>query len=68
MENKDPRRGSEFGGHAGLIQPPPHDPADSPAEIRLLMMRTNPSGVTSGQRIMTPNENDPFVPETRRVR
>lgn len=63
----DPNHGSEYGGAPGVIQPSPHDPADSANEIRLLMMRTNPAGETSGQRRMTPDETDPFVPTTRRV-
>lgn len=65
---EDPTRGSEYGGVPGLIQPSPHDPTDYPSEVRHLMMRTNPAGDTSGPRTYVPDENDPVVPPTRRVR
>jgi hypothetical protein len=41
--NLDYRKGSEYGGVEGLIQPPPHDPADSPSETRMMMFRMNPA-------------------------
>lgn len=68
MTTPDPRKGSEYGGHPGLIQPPPHDPSDSASETRFLMMRTNPAGDTSVGKVMIPDENDAAVPPTRRIR
>lgn len=68
MTTPDPNHGSEYGGAPGLIQPSPHDPADSASETRFLMMRTNPAGDTSGPRVMVPDESDSVVPPTRRIR
>lgn len=68
MANLDPRKGSEYGGHPGRIQPPPHDPADSASEILGLMYATNPAGDTSGPRTFVPDDSDPTVPQTAQVR
>mgnify|MGYP007024035125 CR=1 FL=1 len=68
MTTPDPDRGSEYGGVPGLIQPSPHDPADSPSETRFLMMRTNPAGDTSGSRTFVPDEKDAVVPSTIQIR
>lgn len=68
MTTPDPNKGSEYGGVGGRIQPPPHDPTDVASEILGLTYGTNPSGITSGQRVMTPDETDPVVPQTRRIR
>lgn len=62
----DPNNGSEFGGAPGLIQPKPHDPANSASETRMLMMQTNPAGIpTAG--VWAPDPDDPFVPDTQRL-
>lgn len=64
----DPNNGSEFGGVGGLIQPAPHDPANSSNEIRLLMMQTNPDGMpVEGGGPYVPDPNDPVVPATKRL-
>lgn len=67
MTQPDPRKGSEYGGHPGLIQPPPHDPADSASETRFLAMRTNHDGVVAGQTYVA-DDSDPQVPPTSRLR
>lgn len=67
MTSPDPNKGSEFGGVAGRIQPPPHDPADHPSEVLGLIYSTNPAGDTSQPRY-TPDPNDPTVPPTQRLR
>ncbi len=64
----DPNKGSEYGGVAGRIQPSPHDPADSASETLGLIYRTNPSGETSGNRTLVPDDRDPVVPPTAQVR
>jgi hypothetical protein len=37
------KRASEFGGRPGLIQPPPHDPADVPSETLMQIYATDPA-------------------------
>lgn len=37
------RGASEFGGRPGLIQPPPHDPADVPSETLMQIYATEPA-------------------------
>lgn len=64
----DPNRGSEYGGVPGRIQPPPHDPADSASETLGLMYQTNPDGLVDGPRTQIPDDSDPLVPQTRRLR
>jgi hypothetical protein len=60
----DYRKGSEFGGVEGLIQPAPHDPADVPFEVRSMMVRTNPaSGFPDGLNPETREE----PPSTKRI-
>lgn len=56
----DYRKGSEFGGVEGMIQPSPHDPADVPYEGRSMMVRTNPAagfpdGLNPETRELPPN-------------
>lgn len=68
MTTPDSNRGSEYGGAPGLIQPPPHDVADSASEMLSQIYKTNPAGDTSIGRAYVPDENDPFVPDTRRLR
>jgi hypothetical protein len=36
-----PKGGSEYGGYPGLIQPEPHDVANSPTEQLMLMKMTS---------------------------
>lgn len=60
----DHRKGSEFGGMPGIIQPPPHEPADVPYEVRSMMVRTNPAaGFPEG---LNPETRE-APPETKRI-
>lgn len=43
-----PSGGSEYGGYPGLIQPAPHDPEDSSAEMATLTVRSDPDDEASG--------------------
>jgi hypothetical protein len=38
-----PRGGTEYGGHAGLVQPEPHDIKKEPAEYWMLIKQTDPA-------------------------
>lgn len=54
QSRKNPQTGSEYGGVDGLIQPAPHDPANSPNETLMLMYGTNPAaGFPEGQNLET---------------
>lgn len=60
----DHRKGSEFGGVEGIIQPSPHDPADVPYEVRSMMTRLNPaSGFPDGLNA----ETRELPPPTKRI-
>lgn len=41
MAESFPKGGSEYGGLPGLVQPPPHDIAESPWEQAMLALRTD---------------------------
>lgn len=59
----DHRKGSEFGGVEGLIQPDPHNPADVPYEGRMMAVRLNPAaGFPEG---LNPETRE--LPETKRI-
>lgn len=62
--NLDYRKGSEFGGVEGLIQPTPHNPADVPFETRSMMVRLNPA---SGFPLGKNPETRELPPETKRI-
>jgi hypothetical protein len=38
ISTEDVRKGSEFGGVGGLVQPPPHDPSNDASEGNMLLM------------------------------
>lgn len=57
MATQDPNRGTEFGGTAGRIQPPPHTP--TPSEVLSQVYATEPAAL--------PDEEQ-FIPETQKVR
>lgn len=57
---KDPNRGTELGGVAGLIQPAPHEP--TPSETLMQIYATEPAPPREGETI------DDFIPTTSRRR
>lgn len=61
MAGRD-QRPSEFGGVPGLIQPDPHDPANSGTETLMQVYATEPAPDRLGQ----PAEE--FIPVTKRMR
>lgn len=54
------KRPSEFGGVPGLIQPPPHDPADSASETLMQVYATEPAA--------RPDDPEELIPVTQRRR
>lgn len=69
MPKMNSGKASEYGGVPGMIQPPPHDPADSAYETMYLMKNTNPAGVVdeAGKNYVA-DDTDPEVPPTKRLR
>lgn len=60
----DFRRGTEFGGVDNIIQPPPHNAADVPAETLHQVYQTNPAGNWPAGR----NPDDQPVPILPKIR
>lgn len=67
MAEQDIRKGSEYGGVPGRIQPSPHDSADHPSEILGLIYKTNEDGVAAPGGYV-PDDRDPAIPQTPQIR
>lgn len=64
QSRKDPRRGSEYGGVEGLIQPPPHEVVNSPTETLMVIYGTNAAaGFPNGRN----PETEDLPPATKKV-
>ena len=60
-------KGTEYGGVDGIIQPPPHNPADHPADMLKMAYQTNPAaGAIIYKDGSTDVETQP-VPETKKI-
>lgn len=68
ISNANIADGTEFGGVDNVIQPPPHDVKDKPAEGLMLMYQTNPTaGAIVYQDGSVAIEDQP-IPESKKIR
>lgn len=64
----DYRKGTEYGGVDGQIQPPPHSPANHPREQLAQIYQINPAAGAIKYRDGSVDIQDQPVPETKKIR
>lgn len=68
ISNSDPKTGTEYGGVDRIIQPPPHDVKDKPAEGLMQMYQTNPAAGAIPYADGSVTAEDQPIPDSKKLR